>query len=225
MRRLELWVDESGQYSLNDETSEYYLVGMVFHETESDLGAETDRLNDGLAHLGVANVQIHAGPLIRRKYDFNMMNIEWRKKIFNTMFSYLRKIDIRYKTIAVEKKHARDDAHFTALLSKKLYSFLMDNLEQFTGYDEVVIFYDNAQNELKRVIVSIFGSVLNNVDYATVEPINSRLFQVADMCVTLELLALKLEEKQLTKSELHFFESEKKLRKSYLKALRLKEFT
>jgi hypothetical protein len=101
----------------------------------------------------------------------------------------------------------------------------MENFETFAEYDEVIVYYDNAQKELTRIISSIFGSVLNNVDFDTVEPVASRLFQVADLCVTLELLAIKLDMNHLTKSELRFFESTKKLRKSYLTALRRKELT
>ena len=36
MKNLLVHVDESGQFSLNKETSEYYIIGMVFHEEIPD---------------------------------------------------------------------------------------------------------------------------------------------------------------------------------------------
>ena len=201
MKLLYVHVDESGQFSLNKDTSEYYIIGMVFHEENPDLDVQIRRLNDGMKHLGVEGKQIHTGPLIRRKFDFEFMNIEWRRRIFNTMFSFFRTIDVFHESIVVGEKHVKDDVQLTALLSKKLHSFLMDNIELFVRYDKVVVFYDNAQVELKRIISSIFGSVLNNVEFEREEPVESRLFQVADLCVTLKLLSVKSELHKLSKSE------------------------
>ena len=51
-----------------------------------------------------------------------------------------------------------------------------------------------------------------------------RLFQVADLLCTMELLLLKTEQKILTNSELLFFKSAKELNKSYLRAIQKKRF-
>lgn len=55
------------------------------------------------------------------------------------------------------------------------------------------------------------------------QPVNYRLFQVADLICTLELLSIKERNHLLTKSEEMFFGSVKELKKSYLKPLQKKK--
>ena len=55
-------------------------------------------------------------------------------------------------------------------------------------------------------------------------PSDYRLFQVADLVCTLKLMELKLENHALSKSEEKFFESERTLRKNYLKPMSNKGF-
>jgi len=78
--------------------------------------------------------------------------------------------------------------------------------------------------ELANILVSIFNTVLHNVEFKKVVPANYKLFQATDMICTLELLALKAERKILSKSELAFFMSERDLRKMYLRAIQKKQF-
>ena len=78
--------------------------------------------------------------------------------------------------------------------------------------------------ELTKILVSVFNTLLNNVEFNKVIPSDYKLFQAADMLCTLELLALKSERKMLSKSELAFFKSAKELNKSYIKAIRKKRF-
>ena len=65
----------------------------------------------------------------------------------------------------------------------------------------------------------MFNVLLDNVEFKKVLPKEYRLFQVADFLCTITLLELKLEHKSLSKSELFFFDSERTLRKKYIKAL------
>ena len=95
----------------------------------------------------------------------------------------------------------------------------------FSGYDRIVIYYDNGQYELTKVLITIFGALLNNVEFRKVIPAEYKLFQVADLFCTLELLKLKAETKSLSKSELNFFTTKKQLQKNYLSPAAKKQFT
>ncbi len=53
-------------------------------------------------------------------------------------------------------------------------------------------------------------------------PADYRLFQAADLVCTLELLRAKDADSALTRSDLYFFESGRRLRKDYLKPLALR---
>ena len=72
-----------------------------------------------------------------------------------------------------------------------LYTWHFSNV--FSHFDSVVIYYDNGQTELTKVITSVFSSLLSNVDVRKVKQIDYLLLQVADLACTMELLAEKLE--------------------------------
>lgn len=70
---------------------------------------------------------------------------------------------------------------------------------------------------------SVFNALLENVEFRKVIPSQYRLFQVADLICTLKLTELKLANHTLSKSEKTFFESERILKKNYLKPIKSKE--
>ena len=92
----------------------------------------------------------------------------------------------------------------------------------FLDYDRIVVYYDFGQLELTKILVTLFNAFLSNVEFRKVIPADYKLFQAADMLCTLELLALKHENKCLSKSELKFFKSGKDIYKSYIRAIRKK---
>ena len=91
------------------------------------------------------------------------------------------------------------------------------------GFDLVKIYYDNGQVEVTRILSSVFNALLENVEFRKVIPADYRLFQVADLICTLKLTKLKMQKHTLSKSEMYFFDSERTLKKNYLKALEKKE--
>lgn len=107
--------------------------------------------------------------------------------------------------------------------SKQLAAFIRDNYQFFCGYDVVKVYYDNGQVEVTRILSSVFNALLENVEFRKVMPADYRLFQVADLICTLKLTELKMENHQLSKSEVFFFNDERTLKKNYLKPLSKKE--
>jgi len=55
------------------------------------------------------------------------------------------------------------------------------------------------------------------VEFRRVQPVDYKLFQVADLVCTMELLVEKAESNSLSKSEADFFGSIRDFRKDYLK--------
>jgi len=98
------------------------------------------------------------------------------------------------------------------------------HMEDFIRYDRIVVYYDYGQMELTNILVSVFNTVLQNVEFKKILPANYKLFQAADMLCTLELLSIKAKRKMLSKSELLFFSSERSLYRSYLRAIYRKRF-
>lgn len=46
----------------------------------------------------------------------------------------------------------------------------------FFDFDKVVLYYDDGQTELTNILVSVFNSLLSNVDVRKVLPIDYKLF-------------------------------------------------
>jgi len=139
------------------------------------------------------------------------------------MMSFVRHLDIKYKSIYIEKKHVRDSVEAIGKLSKQLATFLRDNMEFFCSYDTVKVYYDNGQVEVTRILSSVFNALLENVEFRKVIPADYRLFQVADLICTLKLMELKASVHMLSKSEKLFFGDERTLKKNYIKPLAQKE--
>lgn len=65
---------------------------------------------------------------------------------------------------------------------------------------------------------------MSNVEFRIVQPNEYRLFQVADLVCTLELVGLKRVDKAMSSSEKDFFINMNRLKKIYLRKLERKRF-
>ena len=222
MRTASVFVDESGSFGKYDQRSPFYLVTLVFHDQTKDITPNLVQLQESMRLRGIPDYTVHAGPLIRREYEFVSLNMLERKQIFNALYNFARMANITYTTLSVDKKQLDSASELGDRLTKQLEAFIASNQEHFLGYDKVIVYYDHGQMEFNSILVAVFRSVLGNVEFRTVAPADYKLFQAADMICSLELAALKAERKMLSKSELAFFLSEKNLYKSYLRAIRRK---
>lgn len=88
----------------------------------------------------------------------------------------------------------------------------------------MILYYDNGQHELNRILNTVLATQLADYDVRKVIPSEYRLFQVADLICTLELLKVKIEHGKLSNSEERIFHSKRDLKKDFLKGIRKKEF-
>ena len=86
------------------------------------------------------------------------------------------------------------------------------------------MYYDNGQVELTRILSSVLSVLLPQVEFRKVLPSEYRLFQVADLICTLELIRLKMDSKTISRHELAFWGKESDFRKNYLKRVYQKEY-
>lgn len=140
------------------------------------------------------------------------------------LITFIRKLDIKVKTVYIEKKHINDSIEATGKLSKLLSIFIRENMSFFMKFDKVKVYYDNGQIEVTRILSSVINVLIDNVEFRKVLPSDYRLFQVADLVCTLRLTELKMENHILSKSEKIFFNDERTLKKNYLKVIDDKEF-
>ncbi|MBQ7918555.1 MAG: hypothetical protein IJ324_01255 [Lachnospiraceae bacterium] len=109
-------------------------------------------------------------------------------------------------------------------MTRDISVFIRENLSYFQGYEKVILYYDNGQHELSRILNTVLATQLTDYDVRKVLPSDYRLFQVADLIRTLELLKIKAERGILSKSEERMFHSKRDLKKDFLKGIKKKEF-
>ncbi len=227
MEELSIFVDELGDLGKFNENCPYYIVSLVLHEQKNSITEQVEKLDLSLLELGLKKHTIHTGPLIRREQSYSKYKICDRFKIFNKLFHFTRNVNIKYTNLIIDKKQCKKPLEINAAISKQLSILIRDNLEYFTLFDKIMIYYDNGQIQLTNILVAVFSAFFNDdiVEFRDVFPSEYKLFQTADFICALSLINHKLVcNKPLTKSEEKFFGSPRQLRKNYVKHLQKFKF-
>lgn len=224
MEELSIFIDESGDFGDVVNTSPYYIVTFVFHNQVNDISSNIERFENQLKDCGFADEYVHTHPLIRKEYPYYNLSIDDRRKILNKMLRFTMSCDISYFNIVVNKKEADNKMKLSAKIAKLLSQFIRDNLNYFTDFDKIIVYYDYGQQELGVIINTILNTMFSNVDFRHVSPKQYKLLQVADFICSMELLKQKREHNLLTKSESIFFYKPQELSKNYLKSIKKKAF-
>lgn len=223
MRELSIFVDESGDWGEYRHHSPYYIITFVFHNQDIDISDDLSKLDADLLNIGYSGHCLHSGPIIRGEEDYKEVDIAQRQRILKKMMGFIRRMDIQYKSFYIEKKQFDNSLEAIGRISKQLSIFIREHLQFFFKFDTVKVYYDNGQTEVNKILSSVLNALLDNVEFKKVMPRDYRLFQVADFMCTLTLVRLKMEHKEMSRSETVFFENERTLKKQYLKHLDAKE--
>ncbi|MBR6062451.1 MAG: hypothetical protein IKP67_10280 [Spirochaetales bacterium] len=109
-------------------------------------------------------------------------------------------------------------------MAKEMSQFIRSNLAFFQQFDKVILYYDNGQHELNRILNTVLATELSEYEARKVLPKDYKLFQAADLICTLQLLSLKCENSELSRSEQLIFHSKRDLKRQFLKPIKKKEF-
>lgn len=225
MQVLSIFVDESGDFGEYAKHAPYYIVSMVFHDQSIDISPNIKQLYNSLLQIGYGDEQaIHTEPLIRRETPYQYFLPNERRSIFSKLYYFALGCDIKYKSFIFHKNEFENNLKLEARISRDMSVFLQDNLLFFQKYDKIILYYDNGQHELSHILNSIFRMFLSNFEIRKVIPSEYRLFQVADLVCTLELLRIKTVNGKLTKSEERIFHTKRELKKDFLKGIKKKEW-
>lgn len=225
MNELSIFVDESGDFGKYEKHAPFYLFTLVFHNQKNSIKQQIEHLENSLPNYNLpSNHCFHSGPIIRREEDYQYATVTERRRYLNQIFTFAKSTDFSYKTFYVEKKQLTDTLSLTVALSKQLSAFIKDNYEFFMSFDKIFLYYDNGQVELGKLLATVFSVLLPQTEMRKVLPTDYRLFQVADLLCTIELICLKNENHILSKSEMDFFGSMRDMKKNYIKPLFKKRF-
>ncbi|MBQ8590637.1 MAG: DUF3800 domain-containing protein [Firmicutes bacterium] len=220
---LSVFIDESGDFGSYEPHSPYYLVTIVLHNQSKNITENINNFDSHLQQLGYHHHAVHTGPLIRRESVYSSDLMEDRKRLFNALFHFARKLDFRYSCVKLKKIECPDVITLTSKLSKSLSEILRNNESFWNSFDNVIIYYDNGQIELTKILTSVFSTLYSNVEFRKVKPVDYKLFQIADLICTLELLEEKALNNAFSHSEKDFFQSIREFKKNYLKQIKKKQ--
>lgn len=221
-RILSCFIDESGDFGPYDFHSPYYYVSMVLHDQSIDISEKISGMETRAANLGFPNHAIHTGPLIRRENVYVNDLMEDRKHLFNVLYFFTVQLPIQYFCVKVNKAECNDEIQQTARLSRLITAEIQARWDFWTAFDRIIVYYDNGQTQLTRIITSVFNTLFMNVEMRRVRPVDYKLFQVADLICTMEMLSDKAEHNGFSKSETEFFGSAGMFNKDYYRKVKTK---
>lgn len=222
MKRLNIFVDETGEFGFGNGASELYGVSFTFHEQDDDIMPELNKLNDRLYNIGYTDM-LHIADLIMKRGDYSKFPIAKRKSIFNSIYQFSRRIPVKYKTIIIDKKYNDNSRVLKQKLSLEINNMVKEHEKYFNKFDMIIMYYDNGQEVLGTILDAIFSRYEGFEHRVEFDHKEKRLFQVSDMLTYIDKYNYKYKNKMsFTKSEQYFFNLDE-IRK-ILKELNKKRF-
>lgn len=222
MRRVNVFVDETGEFGFGNGSSELYGVSFTFHEQDSNITFELNRLNERLAKIGYTDM-IHMADLIMHRGDYKNYSIQTRKSIFNAIYQFSRRIPVQYQNIMIDKRYSDNKMVLRRQLSSEINKMIRIHKDFFDKFDKIVLYYDNGQETLGIVLDSIFSQFDGFEHKVNFNHKEKRLFQVSDMLTYIDKYDYKYKNKlKFAKAEMYFFTNDE-IRK-ILKELNKKRF-
>ncbi len=224
MSELGIFIDESGIFETNnsqkDNLRDLYIVSFLFHDKSMSVEDDVKSFEKFLLSNGVdKQFPIHTMPLIRQQKPYTTLNRDIRRKLFHHLFQFMRKLKLKHKTFVCDKKFCTSKLTIKQRLEAYIEQMVKDNYDYLKKFDEIVIYYDEGQDYLTKILHKAFSTCLTN--YRFKEDVcqeEYRLLQCADMVCSLELIKQRKEHNEYIKAIDKFFVSGNKFNKNYGKA-------
>ena len=183
------------------------------------------RLSIELENIGFPlGTAVHTYPIIRKEDEYQNLPLALRRKVIDKIVTFTRRCDISYVSFGVKKREYPDRLKMMGKLTRDLSIFFREHADYLLSFDKVIAYYDNGQADITNMINTIFNAFFFDVEFRKVRPSDYRLYQSADLLCTMELLSMKIADNALTKTDLIFFESKRRIMKDYIKTLGAKRF-
>lgn len=217
MRCLSVFVDESGDFGISENSSLYYVITMVFHD-------QISRLEKELSNLGYKDHVVHSEPLIMRRGEYGYLSPLERKAIFQKIYHFAIRCNIRYKQFYFEKREVKDAFELRARIAKSISLFIRQKYDVISKFEKVILYYDNGQKEINNILNTVFATELSAHETRLAYQKDYRLSQGTDMICTLKLLEDRANNNSLSRSEEFVFGSRRVLIKDFIKPIKKLEW-
>lgn len=205
IKRLNIFIDESGDFGFVKGSSELYAVSFTIHDSADSIVNELKYLNDSLEKQKYSGM-LHLAYLIAKRDDYSILGLEERQKIFWTIFNFARKVPVKLKTIILDKRYMNTRSQLNKAISIEINKFINENKSYFDAFDKIVIYYDNGQETLATILDIIFATDERIERRVKFDHVRKRLFQVSDMLTFIDKLDYKYHNNMpFTRAEKYFF--------------------
>ena len=90
MRKLSIFIDESGDFGEYNKVTEFYIVSFILHDRADSLTPYVNRLNEELAKTVYDKGAIHCEPLIRREGAYEDFLPNDRREVLRKLFYFFK---------------------------------------------------------------------------------------------------------------------------------------
>ena len=204
-RRLNIFIDESGDFGFVKGSSELYDVSFTIHESDNSIASDLEYLNNRLKKAEYDGT-IHLADLVAKRGDYAHFNLAQRKNIFWAIFYFSKRVNVKIHTIIVDKRYKNSNTQLNRELAIAINDFFNSISDYINEFEKIVIYYDNGQDALGAIIDTLLIN-RNNVEHrVNFDHKEKRLFQVSDMLTFVDKIDYKYHNKiPFTKAEKYFF--------------------
>ena len=204
-KRLNIFVDESGDFGFSAGSSELYTISFTIHDSNNSIKKELENLNNSLKKRNCNGV-LHLAYLVARREEYINFDLKQRQEIFWTVFNFARRVPVKIRSIIIDKRYMNNSSQLNRSIAIEVNKFISENQKYIDSFDKITIYYDNGQASLAIILDTIFA-INNKVDRRiNFDHSQKRLFQISDMLTFIDKLDYKYNHKiPLTKAEKYFF--------------------
>ena len=208
MKRLNIFIDESGDFGFTKGSSELYAISFTIHDSANSIKNELEYLNSKLNILKY-NGMLHLAYLVSKRDEYSNYSLKERQEIFWLIFNFTRKVPVKLRTIILDKRYMNKKIQLLKEITLKINEFLKEVEKYFISFDKIIIYYDNGQNELASTLDNILKYNRKVERRIQFDHVKKRLFQVSDMLTFIDKLNYKYNNNMdFTKAEKYFFSNE-----------------
>lgn len=157
IKRLNIFIDESGDFGFVKGSSDLYAVSFTLHESSNSIENELKYLNRKLDELNYDGM-IHLAYLVAKRGDYSHFDLERRKSIFWAIFYFSNRVKVKIRTVIIDKKYINKKMQLNMALAREIGQFINDNNAYFDTFDKIVIYYDNGQETLATILDTLFAT-------------------------------------------------------------------
>lgn len=204
-RRLNIFIDESGDFGFVEGSSELYAVSFTIHESDDSIANDLEYLNNRLKKANYDGM-IHLADLVSKRGDYSNFKLEQRKDIFWSIFYFSKRVKVKIHTIIVDKRFKNNKSQLNRELALEINKFFVLIGDYMKEFEKVVVYYDNGQEALGAIIDTLLMNKDNVEHRIKFNHKEKRLFQVSDMLTFIDKIVYKHNNNiKLTRAEKYFF--------------------